>query len=376
MTMSNLRVQLRSPDVSGIDPDEPAGEDSLFGLDFAEDDASVVILPVPWEVTTSYGRGTQHGPAAIRAASVQIDLYDPQLRALGLAHPWAYGIHMGEFCPQLAKSHGLLCELACRVIADGADSSLLAQINAGCRELQDWVYQQVSHRLDRGQIVGILGGDHSVPLGALMAVGERLPGGFGVLHIDAHADLRVAYEGFAQSHASIMDNALRQVPNLQRLVQVGIRDLGEAEAARIDREPRVDTFFAHDLHRRLFRGESWHAVVGEIVDKLPRDVYVSFDIDGLDPSYCPNTGTPVPGGLRYEHVTELLVELVASGRRVVGFDLVEVAPPPTFPAPGWDEWDANVGARLLMKLCGVALASHGASDRHTALDAGKNSKHR
>ncbi len=344
-----------------FDPDAPGADAGIFGLPFTADEASIYLLPVPWEVTTSYRRGTQHGPAAILAASVQVDLYDPQLHELGLGHPWAYGMHLGAFDPELATRHQTLCAAAQRII-DGDETQLLAEVNAGCDALQKWVYQQVSRRLAAGKLVGIVGGDHSVPLGALTALGEQLPGGFGVLHIDAHADLRVAYEGFTHSHASIMDNALREVLSLHALVQVGIRDLGSSEAERIASDPRVTTFFAHTLHRRVDAGERWSAVCREIVERLPSDVYVSFDIDGLDPTYCPHTGTPVPGGLSYAQVTALLVSLVTSGRRVVGFDLVEVAPSPEFPRPGWDEWDANVGARLLMKLCGVALWSHGARD--------------
>jgi len=361
--MQGLRFKFERAVGIDVDPDGPGAEEGIFGLPTTAEQASVHLIPVPWEVTTSYGRGTMHGPAAIAEASVQVDLYDPELAAFGLAEPWAWGIHLATFDPELANLHGELCALACASVGagEGADPAWLQRVNQGCDDLQKWVYQQVSRRLDQGKMVGIVGGDHSVPLGAMVAIGERCPN-WGILHIDAHADLRVAYEGFTHSHASIMDNALREVSGLTKLVQVGIRDLCRAEASRIATDPRVTTFFAHDLHGRLSEGECWSALSRRIVAELPTDVYISLDIDGLDPPYCPHTGTPVPGGLAYEHLTHLLVELLRQGRRVLGFDLVEVAVPPRYPEPGWNEWDANVGARLLMKLCAVALASQGARD--------------
>jgi agmatinase len=200
--------------------------------------------------------------------------------------------------------------------------------------------------------MGIVGGDHSTPLGALRAAAERHKE-LGVLHIDAHADLREAYEGFRFSHASIMHNVLRDT-SVRRIVQAGVRDFCDAEDRRIRDEPaRLRTWFDGDLRRALHDGETWTHLVGRIVADLPREVWVSFDVDGLDPSLCPHTGTPVPGGLSFPEAVTLLRHLAASGRRIVGFDLSEVAPDPT----GRSEWDANVGARLLYKLIGFTLLS-------------------
>ena len=141
---------------------------------------------------------------------------------------------------------------------------------------------------------GGVGGDHSVPLGLMRVMAERYPG-VGVLHIDAHADLRKAYEGFTYSHASIMYNALQEAPGIGALVQVGIRDFcdEELETARADK--RVVQFPDHELAAAGFAGETWQQVCNRIVETLPKQVYVSFDIDGLSPGNCPHTGTPVPG---------------------------------------------------------------------------------
>jgi agmatinase len=182
-------------------------------------------------------------------------------------------------------------------------------------------------------------------LGAIRAC-ARARGPFGILQLDAHADLRRAYEGFDYSHASIMDNVLREVPGVTRLVQVAVRDLCEEEhhRARTQRD-RVQTFFDATLAEARFGGTPWGRLAQDIVLSLPQQVWFSFDIDGLDPALCPGTGTPVPGGLGFQEVCYLIRSVARSGRQIVGFDLCEVAPR----AQG-DEWDANVGARLLYKM--------------------------
>jgi agmatinase len=180
----------------------------------------------------------------------------------------------------------------------------------------------------------------------MQALGER--GSYGILHIDAHSDLRDAYEGFIHSHASIMHNALH-IDAISRIVQVGIRDYSEEEVETIRGSGgRVKLFDYRGLARRRFGGESFSSIAEEIVSELPDQVYVSFDIDGLDPALCPGTGTPVPGGLLFEEALYLVERIPASGRRIVGLDLCEVS-------PGESEWDANVGARVLYRLCCAAI---------------------
>ena len=166
----------------------------------------------------------------------------------------------------------------------------------------------------------------------------------------AHADLRDAYEGFTCSHASIMHNAL-QLPQVSRLVQVGIRDYCGAEVELAQRSGgRVVQFDDYKLARNAFEGVAWGTQCDAIIEQLPENVYVSFDIDGLSPDNCPGTGTPVPGGLSYREAVYLLARLAESGRRIVGFDLTEVSP-----ADNDGEWNANVGARVLYKLCNLTL---------------------
>jgi agmatinase len=228
----------------------------------------------------------------------------------------------------------------------------LKPVDALSHALNERVYATANTWLARDKIVGLIGGDHSTPFGLLRAVAERHPG-VGVLHFDAHADLRPAYEGFADSHASIMYNVAERLPGVARIVQVGIRDLGENEQDYAHKSAgRIVQFHDLALAKQRDRGATWQSQCDQIVAHLPKSVYLSFDIDGLDPTLCPNTGTPVPGGLSFHEACALFRTVVESRREIVGFDLNEVAPD-----PGGGEWDANVGARILYKMIGWTLRS-------------------
>jgi agmatinase len=330
-----------------FDPDAAAAPGSgIFGLTHGEADAAIVLLPVPFAATVSYGGGAENGPAAILAASKQVDLYDLQFGRV-----YEAGIHLRAEPADVRAWHDDARARAEDVIARGGakrGDAAVAAIDAAGERVNAHVHDATSAVLAAGRVPGVLGGDHSVPFGAIRACAERHPG-LGILHVDAHADLRVAYEGFRWSHASIMDNVLRELPGVARLVQVGIRDFGEQELAAIrGSDGRVVAHFDLEWQRRRFLGEPFDVLVREALAPLPEHVYVSFDVDGLDPALCPHTGTPVPGGLQFAEAAHLLASLAHSGRTIVGFDLVEVA-------PGTTEWDANVAARLLYKLCGASL---------------------
>jgi len=340
-----------------LDPSGAAAHHGIFGLPHTPEEAAVVLIPVPWEATVSYGSGTADGPAAILSASRQVDLLDRET-----GRPYEAGIAMLPIPDDVRAWSDEARALARPVIEAGGpgEDPLLRQAIGGVTELgarlNGWVRDQAACWLEAGKLVGVVGGDHSVPFGAIAAVAARHPG-VGVLHIDAHADLRQAYEGFRWSHASIMYNVLHELPGVSRIVQVGVRDFCDEEDRLIRAHPdRLRTFFDPDLRQQLLDGESWNRLAGRIVAELPREVYVSFDIDGLDPALCPHTGTPVLGGLSFPEATALLRLLAQSGRRVVGFDLSEVAP-----GPDGSEWDGNVGARVLYKQIGFALRSRATS---------------
>jgi agmatinase len=149
-----------------------------------------------------------------------------------------------------------------------------------------------------------------------------------------------------------MYNALEEVPEVIKLVQVGTRDYAPIELEYINKSNgRVVTYFDKDIKERSYEGEPWKVVVDEIVKSLPEKVYISFDIDGLDPKLCPNTGTPVQGGLETQQVYYLFRQVLKSGRHLIGFDLNEVG-------TSTNDWDENVGARVLFKLCNLMIASN------------------
>jgi agmatinase len=344
-------------DLSNYDPDSVSNpNNNIFGLPTTEEDAQLVIVPVPWEVTVSYGSGTARAPEAILKSSLQVDIYDPDI-----PEGWKRGYYMRQTDRKILMKSDYLrkeAELYIDYISKGDDvsanqfmSKTIRDVNAGSIYLNTWVYDQTKALLDKDKLVGLLGGDHSISLGFFKAIGEK-HGDFGILQIDAHCDLREAYEGFNYSHASIMFNTLNEIPQVQRLVQVGPRDFSQRECEFIENsQSRVITYFDKKIKTRQFEGDTWKNIVEEIVSKLPDKVFISFDIDGLDRKLCPHTGTPVPGGFETEEVYYLFNKVIESGKKIIGFDLCEVGISDT-------DWNSNVGARVLFKLCNLLVASN------------------
>lgn len=329
---------------------EPGLHNGQFlGLDHELKSARAVILPVPWDVTTSYRPGTVSGPQAVIEASYQIDLFSPDfkefwnvpLATLPIGKGW---IKQSQTLRRKVEKYISFLEEGGKLSKSKPMQAVLKEVNAASKKLNDWVYSETKKLLDQDKAVFVLGGDHSVPLGTIKAHAEKYKD-LSVLHFDAHADLREAYEGFQDSHASIMYNVLKRT-EVKKLVQVGVRDVSQLEVDLSAADSRVETYFDWDLKNRLYAGESWKAICQDIVGHLSQEVYISFDIDGLDPKLCPNTGTPVPGGLEFQEACFLIRQIVESGRRIVGADLVEVAPAPKKE----NEWDGNVGARMLFQL--------------------------
>lgn len=344
-------------DLSKFDPNSAGNpNNNIFGLPFSEEDAKLVLLPIPWEVTVSFGSGTARSAEQIMKASLQVDLFDPDS-----PDAWQQGFYLKDADRKvLLKSDYLRkeAELYIDYISKGDVvennqfmCKTLREVNEGGYFLNHWVYQQTKSLLDKNKLVGLLGGDHSTPLGFMKALAEK-HGDFGILQIDAHCDLREAYEGFVYSHASIMYNVLKEIPQLKKLVQVGVRDYSHGEYDFIQQNhDRIRTYFEKEISERRFEGESFKKITQEIVGHLPDKVYISFDIDGLDPKLCPNTGTPVPGGFETEQVFYLFNQIIKSGKKIVGFDLSEVS-------TSENGWDANVGARVLFKLCNLIVQSN------------------
>ena len=343
--------------IDTFDPSQPGlADQSIFGLPFSAEQSEIIIIPVPWEVTVSYGAGASDGPSSVLEASFQIDLQHQEFPDL-----WKLGIYLdlNEQTENWANDSTAYKELAQPIIhalesGENIDDNStlkndLESINARCEKFNNEVKYQTLFWLNQGKKVALLGGDHSTPLGYYQALATKHDS-FGILHLDAHMDLRIAYEGFKYSHASVMYNAL-QIPEISKIIQVGIRDFCKQEV-EVAQSNRVVVHTDIDMKAQAFEGKTWQQQCDEIIAQLPQKVTVSFDIDGLYSWYCPNTGTPVPGGFSFEQAVYLFSKLAVSGKEIIGFDLVEVA-------PGDDDWDGNVGARMLFHMCGMLAKNNG-----------------
>lgn len=343
--------------IQNFDPSQPGlANESIFGLPFSAEQSEIIIIPVPWEVTVSYGAGASDGPNTILDASFQVDLHHQEYPEL-----WKLGVYLDldeqtEKWKTDSEKYKLQAQEIISALENGEnieDNSRLKNsqeiINSVCENMNNAVAEKTLFWMNQGKKVALLGGDHSTPLGYYRALATKHDN-FGILHLDAHMDLRIAYEGFTYSHASVMYNALK-IPQISKIVQVGIRDFCQQEAETALAE-RVVVHTDTDLKVENFNGTNWNQQCDAIIAALPQKVTVSFDIDALNQWYCPNTGTPVPGGISYEKATYLLSKLANSDKEIIGFDLVEVA-------PGDTDWDGNVGARLLFHLCGMFAKNNG-----------------
>jgi len=270
----------------------------------------IVVLPVPYEHTVSYGAGTGQGPRAILDASRYVEFYDEELET------------------ELCKKVGV---------------ATLPPLNLGKssgERAMTRIYEAVRKLLADGKFVGVLGGEHTISQAPIKAHLEKYPG-LSVIHFDAHADLRESYEGSKYSHACIMARVC-EFMDPSRIVQVGIRALSPEEAQFI-RTSGITTLYAHQIREMA----GW---IPSILSKLTQDVYVTFDVDGLDPSVMPSTGTPEPNGLFWAETMKVL-RLIGEQKNIVGFDVVEFAPNKTVQHPDY------AAAKLTYKLMNYAWLS-------------------
>jgi agmatinase len=350
-------MSLKHRIIEKFDPNGVSSHKGIFGLPFDEESSDLIIIPVPWEVTVSYSPGTADGPEAVLNASYQVDLFQDDIY-----DAWKMGIHMLPIPDDMANkssSYRILARNYIEWLESGAPEDMSERfvavpdiINKASKEMNEWVYEQARKYLGKGKLVALLGGDHSTPFGLMKALSDQYES-FGILQIDAHSDLRKSYENFEFSHASISYNALK-LPQVSKLVQVGIRDYCQDEAILAKENNRIHTFYDKDIKEDMYEGKAWKIICDDIVEKLPAEVYVTIDIDGLDPKLCPHTGTPVAGGFEMDQILYLIKQVVKSGKKIIGFDLVEVAP-----GPEGDEWDGNVGARVLYRMANLFGVSQG-----------------
>ena len=324
-----------------------------FECDTSFKKSPLILIPVPWSATTSYGLGTQKAPRLIRQASHQLDFFNPLFS-----------------CSYNDKIHFLSEDLLISTLnqetltwvtklRESKKKSEYEIINESCLSMLSWVYEKSLKVLSEKKIPALVGGDHSVSQGLLRAIGEKYKGEFGLLHLDAHADLRLEYEGFKYSHASVMWNVLNLDPSPKKIVQVAVRDFCKEEYDLIQKENKIECFFDEWIYTQIFKGNTWAKMCEEMISKLPEKVYVSLDVDALNWTYAPDTGTPVPGGLSFNQVLYLLSELKRQNKKLIAFDVVETSGSSSQKALSDHrlEWNGNVSARLLYYLSGLALHS-------------------
>ncbi len=327
-----------------FDPNAVGKKGSIFGYPYNSEEADLVLIPVSWDATASYGGGTSFAPELILDESTLIDFSIPFVK-----RPYKYPVFMEPLENSMKLDSSTLRSKAEKLISKleevgqltNSEKVIQSEVNRGCEEMVKQVKRQAAQLLSEGKVVGTVGGDHSTSLGLIQALGE-VHEEFGILQIDAHMDLRDAFGGFTHSHASVMKNALG-ISSLSKIIQVGIRDYCEEEESLLRAiVGRVEVYFDEVMQRKKWEKSSWPNQVKRIISKLPDKVYLSFDMDGLQQSLCPNTGTPVPGGLNFYEAVYLLEEIARSGREIIGFDISET---------GNSIWDANVAARILFRLC-------------------------
>lgn len=276
--------------------------------------AEGVLVPVAYDLTTTYGTGARHGPRALLEASTHMELFDEEL---GCSPTEEVALHTME---------------------------ILEQIASGPEAMVRRVAEVVGGVLDDGKMPILVGGEHSISIGAFLAMEERgLP--VTILHLDAHADLREEFQETPYSHACVMARGRERFPS----VQIGIRSISAPEHARVQRE-RLPLFPARRVHEDLDR------VLGEAQGFLGPDLYLTIDLDVLDPSIFPATGTPEPGGLTWGQILTIVGALTRN-RRVIGFDLMEHAPIPGMHAPDF------LAAKLLNRVLGYCRPPSGGGSR-------------
>ncbi len=274
--------------------------------------SAIAIVSAPYEHTVSYGGGAKKGPKAIIDASAYVEFYDDETRR--------------ELC--FDKGIVTMKPLTFGKLVD--------------RAALDVIEEQVEDLIVMGKFVVTLGGEHTISTAPISAHYRAYPM-MSVLHFDAHSDLRHEYQGSPWSHASFMARVAEFFPT-DRISQVGIRALCLEEAQFI-RDNTINTFYASAIRKGL-HGSAWQQ---KVVETLAQDVYITFDVDHFDPSIMPSTGTPEPDGFLYSETIDVIRAVVASGRRIVGFDVVELAPVKGVPHPDM------TAARLVYKILNLAF---------------------
>ncbi len=331
-----------NPNTNSIDNGNFAALDGTYHC------SDLILFPVPWEATVSYRTGTQNAPELIRQSSLQLDIFDKNYQSIDLNTRVYWDNFYSEKIKRLSSETRQIVQSKLEAQLNGqtdTNSSFTAQVLQNCESLNELICTNSYYALNQGKAVGLIGGDHSTPLGLIQALGEHYSE-FGILHFDAHHDLRPYFQGFKYSHGSIFHNVLSTVSSVKSLTQVGIRDYCKKEYNLAKLHPKVTTYYDSDISELMYSGScNWGNIVDKIINGLPDNVYISLDMDGLTIENNQSTGTPVPGGLSFAQI-RYLIHRLSKSRKIIGFDLVECGP---------SEIDSIVAMRLIFQLCNSVL---------------------
>jgi agmatinase len=342
-----MNTYLKKKQIKNFNPEGIRESSKLFGLPFTIETAEVVVIPVPWDVTSTVQGGTSLGPSAVLNASTQVELYVDRIE-----DAWKMGIAMLPIDKGWHDKNNearIFTEAYFNFLNGGEvklsekdKSIIIKNINALSENINEWVFQKSSEIIKSGQIPIVLGGDHSVPFGLMKAISQKYDS-FGVLQIGAKANMIPAHQNFTYSHASIMHNLL-QLSQVSKLVQLGTSDFYAKESGDMNNDDRISTFYDYMLARESFEGVPWSAQTDRIIARLPEKVYISLDINSLALQF--SSITVIPSWLTYHHLIYLFDKLALTGRQIIGFDICEVS-------GSLSNWHAIIGARLLYYLSNI-----------------------
>jgi agmatinase len=347
-----MNTYLKKKHIKNFDPEGTRLPSKLFGLPFTTETAEIVVIPVPWDVTSSVKSGTSMGPSAVLSASLQVELFMDRIEdawQMGIAMlPIDQGWHDKNNEARLFTDEYFYFLRGGEVrLSEKEIGIIIKNINALSENINDWVFQKSDELIKSGQIPVVLGGDHSAPFGLMKAIGKKHES-FGVLQIGSRANLVSDYQKFIYSHASIMYNLLK-LEQVTKLVQLGISDYGPEESKIMNNDDRITTYFDYQLSRESFEGVTWNQQTDRIIETLPEKIYISLDINSLALQFSSSTDTP--SWLTYHHLIYLFDKLAEAGKQIVGFDICEVS-------GHQGRWHAIIGARMLYYLSNITGATN------------------
>lgn len=350
-------------DKYNYDPNAPWDKSSIFWFPYKEEDSKLIIIPVPFAATVSDWDWAEEWPEIVKNQSSLLDFYND--RFPDWYKEWVFMWKISDEIKNLSReTRKIVIKIISHLenieeICDEELIKLTNEVNIASTIMTKFVKNEAKRILELDKIPIVLGWDHSTPLWLIQALWEKYEK-FHIIHIDAHADLRHEnwepwYEGFTQSHASIMANVLKTVPSVTHITQIWIRDFSEDEVNVAEKSKKVTIYTNNTLKDAESNWINWDKICNKILTSIPneqKEIYISFDIDWLEPSLCPDTWTPVPWWLTYDQIRLLLEKLVEVWKKIIGFDLVEVSNWNNNNPINWKTW-----AIILKELCMRTLES-------------------